>query len=197
VLKRSRHATLYCLCLALFAATPVLARPIEAQTVTAGTRVRVTTDRLGRISVQGVITSSTPDSLLLLIAPGARGRVGRDTITLARAEINKLETHAGRRRNPAGDTAAGVVAGALVGAMVGFTSYSPCTETGLFGCAFSPGSSGEAAVWGMIGGGVVGAAAGLIMSAFHVSDVWAQSDPQIRFGYSPRGAGIGMSLSIR
>jgi len=149
------------------------------------------------MSVEGVIASSTADSLLLSIVPGARGRVGRDTITLARAEINKLETHAGRRRNPGEDTAAGIVAGALVGGIVGFASYSPCREAGLFACAFSPGNSGEAAVWGIIGGGVVGAAAGLIASLFHVSDVWAQSDPQIRFGYSPRGAGIGMSLSIR
>ena len=196
-MHRSRRATLYCVGLALLAATPVFVRSIDAQTVTAGTRVRVTTDRLGRMSVEGVIASSTADSLLLSIVPGARGRVGRDTITLARAEINKLETHAGRRRNPGEDTAAGIVAGALVGGIVGFASYSPCRETGLFACAFSPGNSGEAAVWGIIGGGVVGAAAGLIASLFHVSDVWAQSDPQIRFGYSPRGAGIGMSLSIR
>ena len=129
-----------------------------------GQRVRVHYGA-GKVVI-GVLDSISAGSLYVRESAASRSHV------IPRAELRLIERSLGRHRNFWSNFATTFAISAVaVGALSAIT-FKPC-EGSLGACFYAPESEGDAFIWGLAGGAILGLPLGLIIGASFTSERWA------------------------
>ena len=161
---------------------------LAGQSVSAGSRVRVTQPREGtRI---GTVVALTVDSLEVRFAPGS------DPARVALAEVTRLDVSRGSERRTMGRAAMGVVVGVGVGSLIGAVSASDCSTT-VQVCRTSRGNRI------LSGGTLLGAVGGVVglIAGRSPSEKWEPVSLERRrivlvAPTRSHGSGVGLSLAF-
>lgn len=141
--------------------------PISAQSsAVPGERVRVIFgDRQRAI---GTFDSLSTDSVYLRIPAGSR------PFAIARGDVRRFDRSLGRQRHFGRNFGITVGLSALVAAGVSAATWEPCRDPGFLGlgCLMTPSSRGDAFVWGLAGGAMLGVPLGLIIGVAQHSEAW-------------------------
>jgi hypothetical protein len=150
----------------------------DAQSLSAGTLVRVTAPAVSRKSLTGSIVSATEQEIVLAL-PDSEPR------TIPRSAVTRLEWSRGYRRHP---IPGAVVGGLLGGAFFGAASMALCDAAS---CSVSMAAVGVGFALGALPGAGVGA---LIKTR-----EWAEVKPsRVKVGVAPvRGRGVAAQLTVR
>jgi len=130
----------------------------------AGDRVRVVQED-GTVSI-GELSSLTSEELRLLVGADAR------EVVIRRDRIGEIQRSLGEQRSFGKHFGTIVGLGAAAGGLVWALTWSPCTGGGLFACAGDPDSRGEAFVWGVAGGAILGVPLGVLVGLAAKSERW-------------------------
>ena len=160
------------------------------QTFAAGARLRISAPALGDAPRLAQVVASTSDTLVV------RPADGDFTVTVAIAEVTRIEVSTGRRPRKKRFALIGLAAGSAIGAVVGAASYSdPCVKEPAI-CAgwFYETQRGDA-VAGAFGGGILGAIGGAVLGQVWQRETWTAL-PLTRTG-RVRLAPVGRGLASR
>jgi hypothetical protein len=164
------------LVLVLCAAGRVSAQLPEFQT---GARVRVHTTGAAE-PLTGTIAYQTPSELAVLRAPD-------DTAVVSLAAISRVDVSGGRRSNALRGAKLGALIGAGVGAALGMAAMAENDGFIDYGA--------EAIPAGMLGGGILGGAVGLLFGAATGSERWVPAIGAV--AVMPGADGVAVSASFR
>lgn len=170
---------------------PATAAQAPAQ---AGQRVRVTSPEHKLERKVGRIVTATADSIRIAV----QYHWEQDTLTLALADVQRLElAHPGGRRTLPG-ARIGASLGMVIGFVVGVTTYHQCVPEALFDClAYPTSSTQQGLLVGGLAGGVGAIVGGVIGTAMH-AEKW--SDVPLRpatIAVRPLPDGrLGMGLAL-
>jgi hypothetical protein len=150
----------------------------EAQSVPAGTLVRVTAPAVSKKSLTGTIVSASEQEIVLAL-PDSEPR------TIPRSAVTRLEWSRGYHRHP---IPGAVVGGLLGGAFFGYATLGLCDAAS---CSVSMAAVGVGFALGALPGAGVGA---LIKTR-----EWAEAQPsRIKVRVAPvRGRGVAAQLTLR
>jgi len=162
--------------LILWAAGRVSAQLPEFRT---GAWVRIHTTGAAEL-LTGTIAYQTPSELGVLQAPD-------DTAVVSRAAISRVDVSGGRRSNALRGARLGALVGAGAGAALGMAVMAE--DDGFFDFG------AEAIPAGMLGGGVLGGAVGLLFGAVISSERWIPATGSV--AVTPGAGGVAVSASFR
>ncbi len=151
----------------------------------AGARVRLTSPKL-----------PARDRIVRIVAAGGDTisfRSERDSMvrTLPLTDIDAVEVSLGQRRQVARGAGLGVLVGGALGGVVGYATYTPCEGF----CILGPSSRGESAVFGALGGGVLGLVVGTTIGVVRKTEKWQRVQSTTRVGLVPTRGGGAVSFS--
>jgi hypothetical protein len=157
----------------------------SAARVAPGARVRVTLPH--EQPRTAVVVAHTPDTLFVRWADLV------DTAALPLGKIASLEVSTGRHRSVAKGAGMGTLIGVGAGAILGALTYSPCDG---LNCIVSPGSRGEATLYGGAAGGMLGLVVGSLVGLKSHED-WERVSLTPRLASSPSfGTAFRITLSF-
>lgn len=116
--------------------------------------------------VTGIVQVASPQAIRLL------GKAGGTEFVIPQDEIGQIERSLGRHRKFGRNFAVTVVASAVGIGAISAISWSPCTDTGLFGCIMDPNSRGDAFSLGLAGGAIIGLPIGIIVGLAVKHERW-------------------------
>ena len=152
----------------------------QSETLTTGTRIRVTSpsdDLKGHVTT---VTDVRGDSIVVA------GRAGSRTIALT--DVTALDVSAGRRMQILPDALIGFGLGAITGFVIGASTY----EEGSF---FSNSPAAEGAFAGALMG-AMGLVTGGVVGIFHRKDRWTRAEPRARVTVgAARSVGVTFNFS--
>jgi hypothetical protein len=147
-------------------------RPIVAQetpsSLAVGTSVRISAPSLGDEPRPASIVASTPDTLVV------RPTGARDfTVTIARADITRIEVVTGHRPRKGRFALVGLVAGTVVGGIGGAMAYSdPCVKEPAICAGWFHETRQADAIEGALAGAMLGALGGAMLGQIWQREVW-------------------------
>lgn len=145
----------------------LLGSPTSAQSAAVpGERVRVIFgDRERAI---GTFDSLSTDSVFLRVPVGSR------PFAIARVDVRRFDRSRGKQRHFGRNFGITVGVSALVAAGLSAATWEPCRDPGFLGlgCLMTPTSRGDAFMWGLLGGAVLGAPLGVIVGVAQHSEAW-------------------------
>lgn len=172
---------------AAFALIPLGTVSPQAVQPKSGDRIRITAPPSALDNRTARVLSARSDSLLLQVAPS-------ETLSVALADVTRLEVSTGRRRYTLRGAGIGTLIGVASGALIGYASGDD--EPGFFAL-----TKGDKAVIASVGLGVAGLVVGTLVGALTVSDRWtsvplggAVATPSVQIGRG--GARLGLAVSF-
>ena len=152
--------------------------PAQQLGLTEGTRVRIHTAGAA-IPVTGTIAYRAPDGVAVLRAPS-------DTAYVPLAAITRVDVSTGRRSNAGRGAKVGGLIGVGLGALLGMAAMAE--DDGYFDYG------AEAIPTGMLGGGLLGVTAGVIIGALSSREQWTPGLEAI--AVSPAADGVAVSARL-
>jgi hypothetical protein len=145
-----------------------------------GARIRIAqTD--GTVQT-GTLEDATPRRISLL-----SDQEGQEYV-IPMARVGKVEASMGLERRFGKYCAIGVASTSVLAGTISAAGWSPCTRTGPFACLLSPESRGEAFMWGLVAGALIGVPIGLVVGLSVQEERWER----VTLPGSP-----GVTVSIR
>ena len=162
----------------------------QAQTLTAGTRIRVLVPALSSKPIEGIFERLRGDTLVVNVQAWER------RLELPLSSVEQLKMHSGRRSAARRGAAIGALVGAAAGGIGAAATYEdPCPEGADF-CIFDVGPVGEVVLSAIVFG-AIGAGTGAVIGSFIKVDRW-ETVPldRIRISLTPRGGGLEVSAKF-